>query len=203
MALAQAYVDAKIKPTVKVTEEDAREYYISHPQDFQVPEQIHARHILIEVPEGADEATEEAARKEAELVHERVTTGGEDFATVAREHSDDRNTAAEGGDLGKFSADQMVKPFSDAAFALEPGEISDVVRTKFGYHIIEVEEKRPARMTPFEEVRDTLMSALQMRSASEAIGAEIERLRDRATIENLIDLPGEAITTPGPAPEGS
>jgi parvulin-like peptidyl-prolyl isomerase len=95
--------------------------------------QVHATHILV------------LTREEAEAAHARVSEGGEDFATVARELSTDESTAANGGDLGWFTREEMVAPFAEAAFALEPGAISDPVETEFGWHVIQVMEQDPER----------------------------------------------------------
>ena len=106
--------------------------------------QVHAAHILLPTREAA-----EAARA-------RVTEGGEDFAAVAREVSTDESTAANGGDLGWFTREEMVAPFAEAAFALEPGAISEPVETEFGWHVIQVMEKDPDR--PLTDLRSTTCS---------------------------------------------
>jgi parvulin-like peptidyl-prolyl isomerase len=100
-------------------------------------EQVRARHVLAKADAGADEPTRAAARGKAEQAHRRALAG-EDFAALAKELSDDAS-AAEGGDLGFFEKGRMVPAFADAAFALQPGEISAVVETQFGYHVIKVE----------------------------------------------------------------
>ena len=129
------------------------------------PEQeIHARHILVDTED------------EAKEIQERLKKG-EDFATVAKEKSKDPN--AEGGDLGFFARGQMLKPFEDAAFALEVGKISDPVQTQFGWHIIKVEEKRDRPLPTFDQVKEAIIAQLMQQKAQEAVTG----LHDAAKIE--------------------
>ncbi len=191
MDLAQELVNQKIKPGVTVTEADARKWYDENPSAFERPEQVHARHILIKVAPDADEAAKKAALDKAAKARARALKG-EDFAELAKELSEGPS-AKDGGDLGFFTKDRMVKPFADAAFALEPGQISDVVETRFGYHVIKVEERRPASKQPFEEVKDRLTGFLGQQKLGEAVQTELKKLRDKAKIE---EVGGEAGTAP-------
>ena len=125
---------------VTVTEEDIREYYESNPEKFEEPKTVQARHILIKVAENATPEEVESARKRAEDVL-KMAKEGQDFATLARKYSEGP-TKAKGGELGTFRREAMVKPFADKAFSMEAGEISEPVRTRFGWHIIKG-EKRP------------------------------------------------------------
>jgi peptidyl-prolyl cis-trans isomerase C len=143
--------------------------------------EVEARHILV--------ASEEEARK----VIERIK-GGEDFAEVAREVSTDRAAAAQGGDLGYFTRDQMVEPFAEAAFALEPGSLSEEpVQTQFGWHVIEVTGKREGTLPALDEMRSELESALREDIVMEVVdelraGAEIEHMNGDASVA---PAPGE------------
>jgi len=131
------------------------------------PEQeISARHILVNTE---DEAKEVKAQLE----------GGSDFAKLAAEKSTDKN--AEGGSLGFFSRGQMLKPFEDAAFALDVGKLSEPVKTSFGWHIIEVQEKRNQKLPSFDDVKDPIISQLVVRKAQSVVGD----LRSKAKIEIL------------------
>jgi peptidyl-prolyl cis-trans isomerase D len=132
-----------------------RASYEARIDEFDLPERVRARHILIRVPGPATPEMKEGLRGNAEAILARIREGA-DFAEVAMEESRDPGTAAQGGDLGFFPRGRMVKPFEDVAFSLEPGEISDVVTTIHGFHIIKVEEKRPPEKTRFEEVQDDL-----------------------------------------------
>jgi peptidyl-prolyl cis-trans isomerase C len=142
----------------------------------QKPEtEIHARHILV-----ATEADAQAALKRVK--------GGEDFAKVAKEVSKD--PGSEGGDLGWFTKDRMVPEFADAAFKLEPGQISDPVKSQFGWHVIQVEEKREKSFPPFDQVKDQILRYVVQKAQSEMI----VKLRDGAKIEraDAEPVPGEA-----------
>ena len=131
----------------------AKERYDTSPAAYTVPEQIHAAHVLIK----ASGDNDEAARKRAEEVRQKAISGA-DFAQLAKEFSEDPSAARNSGDLGFFAHGRMVKEFDDAAFALtKPGEISPVVKTQFGYHVIRLIERQPAHVKPFEEVRDSIM----------------------------------------------
>jgi len=129
--------------------------YQARIDEFDLPERVRARHILIRVPGPATPEMKEGLRQNAEAILARIREGA-DFGDVAMEESKDPGTAAQGGDLGFFPRGRMVKQFEDVAFSLEPGEISDVVTTIHGYHIIKVEEKRPPEKTSLEEVQDDL-----------------------------------------------
>lgn len=131
----------------KISEEAIRGYYEQHPDEFTVPEQIHARHILV--------ATEEKAKAiRRQLLHKA------DFAALAARESLDDSNKARGGDLNWFPRGVMVQAFEEAAFALQENEISQPVKTRFGWHIIQVLGKRPAHRKPLEEVRDEIISQL-------------------------------------------
>ncbi|MDI6860794.1 MAG: peptidylprolyl isomerase [Caldisericia bacterium] len=124
----------EIYSQIKITDEDALKY-------FNEITQVRARHILIKVDENADEKTIEEKKQLAESIRQRILKG-EDFARLAKEYSEDEGTKDKGGDLGFFGKGQMVKEFEDAAFSLKPGEISEVVKTKYGFHIIQVLETK-------------------------------------------------------------
>ena len=147
-ALRDAYFDASI--TGAVSDEDAKKIYDEKIANMKPEEEVHAKHILV--------GTEEEAKE----VKERLTKG-EDFAAVAKEKSKDKN--AEGGDLGFFSRGQMLKPFEEAAFALDVGQISDPVQTQFGWHIIKLEEKRDQKLPGFDDVKEAIKTQLVAQKA--------------------------------------
>ena len=140
-------------------EAEARALYQERSAIYDIPERVRARHILLKVPSEAGEAevAEIEARARGLLARLEV---GEDFAEIAQEVSDDPGSKANGGDLGFFGRGQMVKPFEDAAFSLEPGVVSDQVRSDFGIHIIRVEEHTQPTHTAFEQVREELAREL-------------------------------------------
>lgn len=145
---------------VPADEEELKRTYAERKAEWTTPEQRHAQHILVQVPKDADAATVAAARKKVEALLKRVK-GGEDFAAVAKEASDDKGSAAHGGDLGFFGKGMMVAPFEDKVFTMKPGEISDLVRTPFGFHIIKLLEVKPASHKPYQEVRPQLLKDYQ------------------------------------------
>jgi peptidyl-prolyl cis-trans isomerase D len=133
----------------EVTEDELRVYYEQNKARFGAPEQRRAAHILI-ATEGSDKA---AARQAAEQVRAKLLANPKEFAAIARETSKDPGSASQGGDLGFFGRGMMVKPFEDAVFSLKPGEISEIVETDFGFHIIQLTEVQPSQTKPFEEIR--------------------------------------------------
>jgi len=160
--------------TIDVPEPEMRDYYEKNKDTLYThPEQRRASHILFKVAPNATPEEKEEARKKAEDALTRIN-GGEDFATVARETSEDSTTAPAGGDLGFFGRGRMVKEFEDAAFALSPGQVSGVVESGFGFHIIKVTEARPAGSQPFEEVRDEIRRTLAVQKAQQAISKDAE-----------------------------
>ncbi len=185
--LTMALVEQKIRPGITVTDEEAATFYKENPQYFTTPEQVRARHILIKTGDGIDEAD---ALARAEQAH-ALAVESDDFATLATELSEGPS-APDGGDLGFFSANQMVPAFSEAAFALEPGQISAVVQTRFGYHIIKVEEKRSGGVQPLDEVNDNLKRALTEQKMAAEIQVLTKSLEEKATI-----VPAAAPAQPG------
>jgi len=156
-----AYIEVnpdRFRDQVEVSKEEMRAYYDENLDRYKVKKQVKARHVLFPLPEDAAEEKEEEVRKRALEVLEQAR-GGDDFAELARTHSEGP-TKDEGGQLGWFSAGEMVKPFEEAAFGMKPGEVSDPVRTEFGYHIIKVEDVREARTKPLEEVREEIRENL-------------------------------------------
>jgi peptidyl-prolyl cis-trans isomerase D len=151
---------ADVAANVEVTEEQLRAVYEEERERFETAEQRRARHILIEVAEGQ----EDAARSTAESILARIR-GGEDFAAVAAEASADAGTKAQGGDLGWIGRGMLVGPFEDALFAMQPGGLSEPVRSEFGFHIIKLEEIRAGEVQPFEQVREELASETKTREA--------------------------------------
>ena len=150
---------------VKVTEDDLKAYYNAHNDAYRVPEKIHARHILFRLPPKPTKAQVAEAKKKAEKV-EKLAKAGKDFAELAKKYSEGP-TAKKGGDLGFFARGAMVKPFEKAAFSLKKGEISGLVRTQFGFHIIQVVEKQAARVKPFEEVRGEITKTFKLQAAKQ------------------------------------
>lgn len=149
----------------KVTVDEAKieEYYQKNLDKYQVPEQRHARHILLKVnQDDSQQRRQEQAQKAEEVL--KLAKSGDDFAALAKQYSEGPSKDS-GGDLGFFSEAQMVPAFSKAVFSMKPGEISDVVETQFGYHIIQLEEIKPAHTKPLSEVKAEIISTLQKKEA--------------------------------------
>ncbi len=167
--LAGEYLEGEVKKAV--TQEAMQKLYDDFLKEFKPEDEVRARHILV--------PTEEDAKKvEARL------KAGEDFAKVSEEVSKDDSVKAKGGDLGFFTKERMVKPFADAAFQLQPGQISAPVKTDFGWHVIRVEEKRTRPAPTFDEMKNQIEVYLTRQKQQEVIQA----LRDKAKAERL-DLP--------------
>jgi len=177
----QQLVDQEVVPNITVSEADAKAYYEANPQFFKQPEQVKARHILIKVAPDADEAKKAEARKKLETVQKKLKEGG-DFAELAKEYSEGPSST-KGGDLGSFGRGQMVKPFEEVAFAMEEGTVSDIVETRFGYHLIKVEEKKPESTVSFADGKERIEQMLKRQKVSEAVNEYIESLKKDAEIE--------------------
>ncbi len=149
------YVAVRIPPpdSVRIPEAEIRRQYDANPRSYRQEEQLKARHILF-MTRGPD--AEKQAKVRADSLLAAIRKSGGDFAELARSFSQEPGAATSGGDLGWFARGRMVKEFEEAAFALKPGEVSPVVRTQFGYHIIKLEDRRAPGITPFDEVRDQI-----------------------------------------------
>lgn len=151
---------------VKVTEQEARKYYDDNQKEFKREPKVRARHILLMVAQNAAEPEWEKARGQAEEVLKKIK-GGADFARLAKEFSQDPGSKEGGGDLGFFSRGQMVRPFEEAAFSLKPGQVSDPVRSPFGYHIIKAEERQEEGHEPFDSAKAKILEKLKKSRARE------------------------------------
>lgn len=179
----KALVDKEVLQKVSVSDQDVRKYYDDNPNLFRQPEQVRASHILIQVPENADEAKKEEALAVIKGLKTRVDKG-ENFAVLAQEYSQGPSKT-KGGDLGFFSRDQMVAPFSEAAFALEPGQTSDVVQTRFGYHLIRVTERQNEQTLAFNDVKEAISGRLRQEQEGKKIDAYLEKLKEHTDIQRF------------------
>lgn len=179
-----AMMEAEVAGAAAVTDAEIREFYDKNPDKFKQPEAIRASHILIRVPKEADDAAKKAARTKVETLLKQAR-GGSDFGTLARDNSSD-GSAQQGGDLGFFPKGKMVPAFEQAAYALKPGQISDVVETQFGYHIIKVTERREASTVPLAEVSERVREFLTGQRKQEQAEAFIRVLKSKSKIEILI-----------------
>ena len=168
--------------------ERVRKSYEERKSTFDRPEQARVRHILARFEPG-DEAAKQAARERIDAIRKRVE-GGEDFAAVAKEVSEDPATQESGGDLGFVSRGAVVKPLEDAAFGQQPGALGEVVESPQGFHLLRVEEHRPARVVPFEEAQAQVAAELARQDAAVAVArARAEKLSQAVQGgKNLVDV---------------
>jgi peptidyl-prolyl cis-trans isomerase C len=177
-------IQQDIAKGITVSDQEVHDFYLANPDKLTRPEQIRVRHILIKVDSAVDQATKQAARQkiDAILVEAR---GGADFAVLARQYSEGPS-GPQGGDLGFFGRGQMAPPFEEAAFAMQPGEISGVVETRFGYHIIKLEERREAALAPEQEMAGRIRDYLQSVKVQQALEKRVQSLRQAGTVEILM-----------------
>lgn len=174
----------RLRQTLQVDEARIREYYQTHQEEFVSPEEVKARHILVR-PQGDDEQAWKQALAKAQQVAARARRAGADFGALAREFSEDPASRENGGDLGWFGRNRMVAEFDEAAFSLKPKEVSDPVRSQFGYHVILVEEKRPARQKSLEEVRDLIRFKLAENLADAEASRRATAVKEKVVAEKL------------------
>lgn len=173
--VAEAYVHKEVEP--RITDAKIKERYEELAAKFKPQDEIRARHILVKSEAEADDIIKQLK-------------GGADFAKLAEEKSKDTGSAKQGGDLGYFVHDAMVKPFADAAFSMKVGEISDKpIKTEFGYHVIKVEDKRKSSPPPLAEVKEQIANQL----GQELTNDEVKSLEAKAKIEKF-NIDGSPIT---------
>jgi len=182
----QAFVENSVVRGLTVSDAEVHDFYTGNKVKFESPEQAHARHILVTVDEKADEKTRQAGKAKADDLLVQLK-GGANFEELAKKSSD-CPSAPQGGDLGFFGHGQMVPEFDTAAFALKPGELSGVVTTRFGYHIIKLEEKKDAGLVPELDVAPKIREYLVSQKTGAAVERNIKTLREKAKIELVLKL---------------
>lgn len=207
---------AKLEQTMTVPEAELHAAYNASMDNFRMPDRVKAQHILIKT-QGKTDAEKKAALAKAEDILKQLKAGA-DFSEMAKKNSDDSSNAPKGGDLGWFVRGQMVADFDKAAFAMKPGELSGIVTTEFGYHIVKVNEKENARVKPFEEVKDELGAELKKARIADQMQKTADNVHDAlvkapanaaeiakkfgveiATVTNSV--PGSPVPTLGSVPE--
>jgi peptidyl-prolyl cis-trans isomerase C len=186
--LVEAIIQEKVTGKVKVTQKEVEKYFSSHKMDYATPEERCVSHILIKVPSDATPKMLAEAEKRAREVLRKVRAGA-DFATMAKRYSEEEETAEVGGYLGYFKRGELVsKEFEDTAFSLKVGEISDLVKTKFGYHIIKVEGRKPPKERPLEEVYELVRDDLLRKKRNELFIRLVKELEGKAKITKNLQL---------------
>ncbi len=174
-------ISREVNSKIQISDQDVSDYYEVHKGEFKSEEGVRARHILISLSPNASKEKEKSAKNKIQDILTKIK-GGEDFARMAELYSDDAS-ASVGGDLGFFKRGEMIKAFEDAAFSLNPGETSGIVATKFGYHIIRVEEKKGQSPKELAEVSDEIKNIIYREKSIKNRKAFIENLRKNAVIE--------------------
>lgn len=211
MLQQQKWMESQVGDKAKIDDAEIRKFYDDNQKEFERPETVRASHILIRVPENASDEVVAEKKAAAMAALQRVSTqpaaegGGfvawikslfgskpvepveDNFATVAKEVSEEPGAKESGGDLNFFPKDRMVPEFAEAAFAMQKGDVSkEPVRTQFGWHIIKVTDRREAGLMPFEEVKTQIAAFLEGSKRPEAERAVIDRIRAEAKVENKL-----------------
>ena len=180
----QQFIGTYIAKNYTVSDQEIKDFYESNPKLFQQPEEVRASHILIKVEPQANESQKAVAQKKMKEIQDKLKNG-EDFAALAKKFSQ-CPSGAKNGDLGYFSRGKMVKPFEEAAFALKPGEVSDIVETKFGYHLIKVIDKKPKKNLTLEDSKYRIGNYLNQKKAQKEVKLYVQKLKENAKIERLV-----------------
>jgi foldase protein PrsA len=162
-----------LQPKIEITDEEIKTYFEENKESFNTPEQVEASHILVE-----DEAT-------ATKVKEKIDAG-QDFAQLAKEYSIDASNAENGGELGYFSKGTMVEEFEKAAFSMNKGDISDPIKTEYGYHIIHITDKKEAQEAVFEDHKEEIKKILLNQAVQSEYSNWITEQREQLNIENTL-----------------
>ena len=179
-------IDDQIAALVVIPDQEIKTFYDTHPNSFKKPEQVRASHILIKIDSKAEPSVKDEKKAELQKIQKRLK-GGEDFAVLAKEFSECPSNI-KGGDLGYFGRGNMVKPFEDVAFKLKTGEVSDIVETRFGYHLIKVVDKKPESVVGYEDVKDKIGQYLKQEKTGKELKGYIDKLRKKAVIERVTSL---------------
>jgi len=184
---ATEYLKREIVEKITVSEVEMKSYFDAHKDEFKTPETVHVKHILIMVDKGASEDDKQKAKEKAEDILKKIKSG-EGFEKLASEFSDDTMTKPKGGDIGFVTRGRLVKSFEDAAFALKPGEVSDIVETQFGYHIIKSEEKKDAGIESYDALKDKIKQKLLQERIQSEVSTFIEKASKDAGVEFHTEL---------------
>jgi peptidyl-prolyl cis-trans isomerase C len=179
--IIRRYLETHFFEEAAVDESQVLTYYNENKDRFSSPDSVRARHILLQIQPGDDDATRQDKRERIEEILQQAKSGS-DFAQLAQQHSEGPSNVR-GGDLGFFRRGTMVQPFDSVAFALEIGEISGVVETRFGYHIIKVEEKKDGQSLEFEEIKENLLAQMRQQKLANAVQIHLNEMMKMAIIE--------------------
>lgn len=181
----QQWIEKNFLEKSTISEEETKAYYDGHPEMFVQPESVRARHILIKVDPKAADTEKATARKKIEEIQKKLKDGG-DFEALAKELSEDPSRER-GGDLGYFTKGRMVKPFEEAAFSLPVGQVSPIVETTFGYHLIEVLDRKPEGKTSYEDAKERIRQVLKNEKVRTQLRAHIDDLKAKADVQRFLE----------------
>ena len=187
--IANQYIEKEVVGKIEVSDKDVEVYYKLHKEEFGTPEMVRVRHILFSVPKTASDDEKKKTRAKAGEVLKQIREGAS-FEKLAAEMSDDTGSKYKGGDLGFFQRGRMVPEFENAAFSLKNGELSDVIETSFGYHILKLEEKKEPKIESFEKVREKVrkkvFDELKTAKVEEYVNKSMEKAGVKMNIEPLM-----------------
>ncbi len=175
----------EVTSVVSIDDAQVRKFFDDNAEKMRSQEELRVSHILVTADANASQNVLDQARQKAESLRTRALDG-EDFAALAQANSDDPGSASVGGDLSWMRPGMMVPSFERAAYALKVGEISPVIQTTFGFHVIKLVAKRPGKALVFDDVKDQIARYLQEEAVQDQIGAKVKALRDKAKVEVFI-----------------
>ena len=178
----QEWVESQVKDAPKATDKDAEEFFQKNPQQFEKPEQVRASHILLSLQKDAEESVVSEKRKAAEAIAARVKAG-EAFDKLAAELSEDPSAKQNSGDLNFFTKEQMVPEFSQVAFSMQKGDLSEPVRSQFGFHIIQVTDRKDGEKMTLESVKPQLLIFLNRQQHDQQVQKLLQDVREKADVQ--------------------
>ena len=182
--ILQQLMQKNIEKDPAISDDEIKKYFEGHPEEFKESEQVRARHILVKLDPTADKGAKEAAKKKAQALLALAKKPGADFEKLAKENSQDPGTASRGGDLGFFPKGRMAKAFEDVAFAMKkPNQVSDVVETQFGFHIIQYLDRQVSKEKSFEEAKEQIRRRLAPQKQRESYQSFIDNVKKKHKIE--------------------
>jgi peptidyl-prolyl cis-trans isomerase C len=182
--LIRRLIQEKVVSRAQTTEDESLAFYEKNKNQFKQPEMVRAQHILVSFPPNIPTGRKQEAREKLEKIKKRIKRG-ESFSALANKFSDDPN-GKNGGELGYFDRDKMVEPFSKAAFSLAVNEVSDVLETEYGFHLIKVLDKQPERIPAFGEIKEDITQLIVQKKIANGIKSYIKILRDKAKIKKFL-----------------
>lgn len=186
--LVQEYVKKKIADIKKATDKDIEAYYQAHKAEYLNPAQVKAQHILIRVENEAKPEEIAAAKTKADGIRKELLAGG-DFSKLAEKYSDDPGSKAQGGDLGFFTKDKMIPEFSQVAFSMKKNEISEPIKTGYGFHIIKLNESTPEKQMDLQEATPLIQAKIENSKREAVIEKDLERLKKKYNVK-IMNTPG-------------